>query len=80
MNARPVQRGGSQSELVSVSKWSDGMYMHAAYAHMLHERTSLEVPPRAVERLVAAAAAVVACPRPLFVVPRPLVAKAATIE
>ena len=79
-DARPVQRGGSQSELVSVSKWSDGMHMHTAHAHMPHKRTSLEAPPRVAERLVAAAAAVAACPRPLSVVPRPSVAKAATIE
>ena len=56
------------------------MYMHATYAHALHERTSLEAPPRAVERLVAVATAVAACARPPTVEPRPSVAKAATIE
>jgi hypothetical protein len=29
------------------------MYMHTAYAHVPHERTSLEMHPRAAERLVA---------------------------
>ena len=32
------------------------MYMHMTYAHASHERTSLGLPPRAVERMVAEAA------------------------
>ena len=54
--------------------------MHGTYAHEPHQRTSLEVPPRAAERLMAAAAVVAARPRPLVVEPRPSVAKAATHE
>ena len=56
------------------------MYMHAAYAHAPNERTSLEAPPRAAERLAAAAAAVAAYPRPPAVEPRPSSFMAATVE
>ena len=52
-DARPVQHGGSQSELVSVNKWSDGMYMHTTHARAPHKRTSFEAPLRAAEWLVA---------------------------
>ena len=50
------------------------MYMHGISARALHMRTSIATPLPAAERLVAA------CQRPLSVVPRPSVAKAATIE
>ena len=44
------------------------------------ERTSLEAPPRAVERLKAALTAVAASPRPRVVEPRPSVANEAMNE
>ena len=45
--------------------------MHGTYARAPHKRTSLEAPPRAVERLVAGGAVVAARPGPRAVVPRP---------
>ena len=66
---------------VRVRGWGQSaMYMHAKYAHALHERTSLGKPRRTVERSVAVAAAVAARPRPPAVEPRPSASMAATNE
>ena len=54
--------------------------MHGAYAHTLHERTSVATPPQTVERLVAAAAGAAACRWLPAIELRPSATKAEMIE
>jgi hypothetical protein len=56
------------------------MYIHPHITDAPNKRTSLEAPPRAEERLVAAVAAVAARQRQPVVELRPSMAKARTIS